>query len=336
MNYKIWLGHSFSTAYHFIDLIRNNNENYKFTFFVTNNSENSIIFKNADFYEIEPIFVNDDDYLEYCLDFCEKNKIDIFIPNYKKLLIISKNNKKFKNTKVLIINDYNLFNTLDDKINLYESFIKNNIMEVPEHYIFNTLDEFKNYYNILKENDHKICIKPRYSESGKGFRVISDSANEFDSLLGFPSYFLSYNDLVHIFSQKDSFDDIIISEFLDGDEYSIDCLSDGKILYASVPRKKISKRVRFLEENLELIEIVKKIHDTYKVPYVYNVQMKYKNGIPKIIEINPRMSGGLNISCLSGVNFPFLAIKLLLNQEIFIPEIQYNIKTTYIEKEFLI
>ncbi|MFN8674051.1 MAG: ATP-grasp domain-containing protein [Candidatus Sericytochromatia bacterium] len=338
INYNIWLGHHFSTAFHFIDLIKNNPEDIKFRFYVTNNNVDSITSYNSDFFELEPIFQEEADYIDYCINFSQKHNIDIFIPNYKKLDTISKNIAIFKenNIKVLIIDNYNLLNTLDDKVNCYKSFSENKIMSVPEHYIARNYDEFRTYYKTIIENNHKVCIKPRYSSSGMGFRIISNYADSYESLLDFANPFLSYNHLCSILEKKDTFNDLIISEYLDGTEYSIDILSDGIKVYAMIPRKKLGKRKRVIEYNQELIDICNKIHNNYNVPYIYNVQIKYKNEIPKLIEINPRMSGGLHISCLSGVNYPFLAIKLLLGQKIEITNIKYNINTTYIEKEIIL
>src|SRR5690606_9142295 len=106
---------------------------------------------------------------------------------------------------------------------------------------------------------------------------------------------------------------------------------------AAVPRRKSDRRVRVLENVPELLEIAQKVNDIYKIPFVYNIQVKYNNGIPKLLEINPRMSGGVNVSSLSGVNFPFLAIKMLLEDEkVEVPKPNLNIKSVRLEKDIII
>ena len=75
----------------------------------------------------------------------------------------------------------------------------------------------------------------------------------------------------------------MVLEYLDGYEYSIDCLAgaDGT-LYVAIPRKKGNGRIREIEYNEELIEIADKMAEQYKIPFVFNIQVKYKDGIPKL------------------------------------------------------
>jgi hypothetical protein len=113
-----------------------------------------------------------------------------------------------------------------------------------------------------------------------------------------------------------SFPELLVSEYLNGAEYSIDCLAYDGRLYAAVPRRKLDGRMRWLEDNPELLEIARRTTEIYRLPYIFNIQVRYRDGVPKLLEINPRMSGGLYISCMSGVNFPYLAVKLLLEGEI--------------------
>jgi hypothetical protein len=48
------------------------------------------------------------------------------------------------------------------------------------------------------------------------------------------------------------------------------------------------------------------------------------------------MSGGLYFSCLSGVNFPYLAVKLLLGEKVEKQETKLDIKATFLEKEIIL
>ena len=44
-----------------------------------------------------------------------------------------------------------------------------------------------------------------------------------------------------------------------------------------------------------------------------NIQFKYLDGVPYFLEVNTRMSGGVQMACLaSGVNIPDLAVNKLL------------------------
>jgi hypothetical protein len=45
---------------------------------------------------------------------------------------------------------------------------------------------------------------------------------------------------------------------------------------------------------------------------MFNVQTRSANGRPYLLEVNARMSGGMQYSCLSGVAIPYWAVTLAL------------------------
>jgi biotin carboxylase len=67
---------------------------------------------------------------------------------------------------------------------------------------------------------------------------------------------------------------------------------------------------------LELIKFANIISETYKIPYAYNIQVKFKNNEPYLLEINTRMSGGVHYSCMCGFNIPYEAINVILDKNV--------------------
>jgi biotin carboxylase len=333
MKKNIWFNRWFNNAYYFINLINCSKE---FTIYGTNPNENTIIKLVCDYFELEPVLLGND-YIDYCIDFCIKNHIDVFVP-YHNLQLISENIFRFEEvgTKVLTLEDSNLLNTIMDKAKLYEYCREFNLFNIPEYYIVTNVNQFEEAYKKLTSNNNRVCMKPVNSAGGSGFRVISEAAGTINNLLGPINHKITYDEVYKILSKQTSFEALMIMEYLDGYEYSIDCLAyDGKLL-AAVPRKKVDSRVRALENIPELIELAKKTEDLLKIPYIFNIQVKYKNGIPKLLEINPRMSGGLNATCFSGINFPYIAIKLILGEDVNIPSPILNVSTTKIENRFIL
>lgn len=338
---KVWFNHSFSTTYHFIDLIRKNFEKREFEIFGTHATSNAIYLSLCEHNEIEPP-LKDREYLDFCLDFCLKNKIDVLIPGYKRLFLIGENLEEFTKigVKVLISSDKRFLEEVKDKSKTYKIFEKNNLIEIPQSYVVNTAEEFKEAYEKIIANDSKVCFKPTIAEGGIGFRIIDQKADSYAYMTGVMHARVTFEQAYKALSEEDTFPDIMVSEYLDGEEYSIDCLAYQGKLHLAVPRKKMNNRLRILENNLELIELAKKFNDYYKPDYIFNIQVRYKNNIPKLLEINPRMSGGMQHSCLVGGNMPYLALKLLLGEEITIPELNFNIissevETTVILKNFI-
>jgi biotin carboxylase len=323
-------------------MIRNNAEGKEVVIYGTHPDENAVYLQTCDIAEVEPD-IEGIEYLNYCLDFCKKHQIDVFIPR-KENVLISKHLTQFKSigTQVLVCPDPELMNMMDNKELTYKAIESNNekgdfLVEIPDYYIVRCLEDFKRAYENLKSKGLTVCFKPVIGEGANGFRVVKDHIESIDNLfnkgIGFR---IPYSYACEVLSQQETFPPLMVLEFLDGPEYSIDCLADHEKLYAVIPRKKGNGRVRELENNPELINIAKNIYDKFRIPFVFNVQVKYRNGVPKLLEINPRMSGGLHISCLSGVNFPYLALKLLLNEKVDIPRPSFNIRASYLEQSVIL
>lgn len=332
MTTKIWFNRWFSTAFHLIELIKNNPDNEKFIIYGTNPSLDTVYLQVCDYIEQEPV-LNTKEYIEYCLHFCHKHKIDVFIPYYR-AVEISAFIQEFKaiGTKVLVAENNSMMDVISDKGKLFESCKQTKFAELPKYEVVNNAKDFKKAYEWLIKEGHKVCFKPVNGVGGIGFRVISSEDTSIHSLLHTTENRLTFEHVYKALSQQNTFEDIMIMELLEQEEYSIDCLSYGGSLIAAVPRKKAHGRLRILENNPELIEIAEKFNEHYKLPYIYNIQVKLNQDKPKLLEVNTRMSGGLYFSCLSGINFPYLAIKLLLTEEKMdriYPN--FNVCATYIE-----
>ncbi|MFN8577575.1 MAG: ATP-grasp domain-containing protein [Candidatus Sericytochromatia bacterium] len=336
---KIWFNHCFSTTYQFINLIRNNFDNRKFEIYCSHGNSHSIVLQFADHKSLEPVGLKEEEYIDFCLDYCNKNKIDIFIPGYKYLFLISKYIKEFQknNIKVLLDENIDLVNLFDNKALTYESFSNKDIVQIPEYYIVNNIEQFKEAYNQIISKGKLACFKPLNAVGGSGFRIIDDNADSIEFLSDTPSFRISYKNVLGILEKYESFNDLMVLEYLGGVEYSIDCLAYKGKLYTAIPRKKLGKRLRGLENKKELIEIAEKFNKYYNLSFIFNIQVRYdKEGNVKLLEINPRMSGGLNITCLSGVNYPYLAIKLLNGENIELPEPNFNIIAGDIEETLIL
>jgi predicted ATP-grasp superfamily ATP-dependent carboligase len=333
---RIWFNHWFNSAYHFIDLIRNNADNKEFEFFGTNENINSSVLQNCDYSEQEPV-LNNQEYIDYCIDFCKRNSIDVFVPR-RNMLEIVKNIKLFDDAgvKVLAERDANLIKTVNDKSLFYDVCKQNGLTQIPEYYIVSTPQQFLTAYKQIISHGNIACFKPVSGEGASGFRVIRSMANSIEWLLSPVNHRLSIEQVMKILEKYDTFPEIMILEYLQGYEYSVDCLSYEKNLLASVQRKKIDSRQRAIVFSEEVDEYCKRIFEIFPMSYVSNIQIKYNGNVLKILEVNPRMSGGLHISCHSGINFPYLAIKLLLDKTAEVNVPSCNITFTQIEKEILI
>lgn len=333
---NVWLNRWFSVAYHYTNLIRNNEDGMPFTMYGTHPDPRHMSLQACDHAEVEPV-LPDADYVEFCLEFCQRNSIDVFIPRLKMLPIVQQMHRfEAVGTKVIACQDVSLLQKLMDKHHFYESVLQTGIMEVPDYYVVNTVEQFQAAYAKLVAKGHKVCLKPTDSEGGMGFRVIDNNRDRLQDLFGAINRYVSYEEVVRLLSSVKRFDDMMVMELLEGLEYSIDSLADsnGRLL-AAVPRRKAGGRLRLLDQVPELLAIAERVAETYQIPYNFNIQVKYNQGVPKLLEINPRMSGGLHVSCLSGVNFPYLAVKSALGMDVPVQKPRYDILASHIEQPML-
>ncbi|WP_144512266.1 ATP-grasp domain-containing protein [Bacillus sp. FJAT-22090] len=339
----IWFNRWFSTVAHYMDMIRNNPDQQQFVIYGTHPNPDTVYFKNCDISGPEPDICGEE-YIQFCLDYCIQNNIHIFVPR-KENVLISQHLDKFEKigVKVLVCPKSNLMRLMDDKAAFYRALENKEqeghiIVQVPAYQIVTTANSFKHAYEALSKENTTLCIKPIVGEGASGFRIIDDTVDTVPFLFSTAaSQRISYETVYKTLSSQEHFPELMVIEYLDGYEYSIDCLadSDGGLL-AAIPRKKGQGRIQEIVYNEELIRIAEKMAEHFKIPYVFNIQIRYKDGVPKLLEINPRMSGGLHISCLTDINIPYYAVKLLLGGKMDSFHLQYDVKATYLEQSVVL
>ncbi len=308
---KIWFNHWFSTAYHLINLIKDGGN---FIFVGTNKNDYAIYKQVCDEWHIEPTEIDEENYISYCLDFCRQHEINIFVPR-RNLTAIAANISKFENigVKVLTGQNSNLMKILDDKVQTYEYISKIGLREiVPNFEIVNSIEEFERAYKNLKTADNRICYKLVKDEGAVTFRVIDDSLENASGLYNTPNAKVTFNTAKKILSQYSFKIPLLVMIYLNGQEISVDCLSTahGNII---IPRYKTNHRYSEIRFDSEIMAISEKILSNLNFSVPVNIQFKMHGGKPYLLEINPRMSGGLQLSCLgSKINIPDLAINQLL------------------------
>lgn len=334
---RVWFNRWFSVAYHYMNYIRNNDDGVEFELYGTHSDIKHMSLQACDYAEVEPD-VKGAPYIEFCLDFCKRNEIDVFVPRLH-MVEIAKHLEQFHaiGTKVVVCPDIDLLEKLEQKDLFYRQIKPTGIVAIPDYHVVSTAEQFKKAYEDLVSKGHKVCFKPTNGEGGLGFRVIDNERDRLKDLFGSTNRFVTFQEVYSLLAQVDSFHDLMVMEHLDGFEYSIDCLSDpsGRLLGA-VPRRKAGGRLRLMEGVPELLEMAANVAETYKIPYNFNIQIKYKDGIPKLLEINPRMSGGLHVTCLTGINYPYLAVKMALGEKVEPLTPAYGVLASHIEKPMLI
>ena len=113
-------------------------------------------------------------------------------------------------------------------------------------------------------------------------------------------------------SEKGVFSPIMIMPFLPDEEISVDCLKTSRGLIA-IPRIKDSTRIERVCYDSEILKTCEAFYTQIPLECPCNIQFKYLDRIPYLLEVNTRMSGGIQMACAaSNVNIPALAVGKLL------------------------
>ena len=111
-------------------------------------------------------------------------------------------------------------------------------------------------------------------------------------------------------------DDLLVLEYLPGEEYTVDCFTDkdGQLLYCAARKRNrvrdgISVNTFFAEKQDDFEEIAQKINEQiwFRGAWFYQVK-RDKNGQLCLVEIASRLGGSSLLSRAVGVNFALLSL----------------------------
>jgi len=187
----------------------------------------------------------------------------------------------------------------------------------PRCHLVKSAHELRKKALSLGYPEEPVTVKPPVSFGSRGFRVLTKRSTW--SLQRFltekPSATeISLEELEAILDgKKDRFPELIVSEYLPGAEYSVDAFvgAKGKV---AIPRKReeIVNGISFkttLEYRSDIVGNTLKVASELGLKYAFGFQYKLdKNGVPKVLECNPRVQGTMVASIFSGVNIIWLAV----------------------------
>jgi len=267
-----------------------------------------------------------DDFVDTILNFLKRKKVDVILPmNSTETLLICKHKDKLsKYVKVPFVNYENVM-LVHDKKNLSEITTNLDIKVPTTHYIKNIQELSEKMLKI----SYPAVIKLRRSTGSRGIWYV----NSQQELL------TTYHKVVKNYSLLPE-EYPIIQEYISGAGAGVSMLFDRGKMKAKFSHLRLREypvsggpstlRISIQEEKME--KIARKLMETIGWHGVVMVEFKLtKNGIPVLIEVNPRIWGSINEAVASGVDFPFLLYQLALEHEI--PEVlEYKIgmKTRFI------
>ena len=261
----------------------------------------------SDAYEVLPE-IDSKLYITRLFDIVEKHKIEILMPSSGyDIYQYSENKEKLLKLGALpVVSDKKTMERCRDKMQTFNYLSKK--FNLP----FTTSD-------YKKTSRFPLIAKPRYGKGSKGIVKIDNE-----------------KELKYVQIKKDN---LIFQEYLPGTEYTIDVLSDLECEpIIAVPRIRLETKagistVGKIVKDENISDTCKSIAKYLKIRGPCCIQMKEsKEGILKIVEVNPRMGGGTFFTTLAGANFPAMILDMVKGKKLKIPKISEITIVRYFEE----
>lgn len=265
----------------------------------TDMSELAPAIYEADKFYIVPA-MSDPKYLDIILDICKKEKVDaLFTLIDPEISLIAKNKTRFLNIGTIpLVSEYEQVELAFDKYKMF-CYLKENGFKTAKSYV-----DKNEFYTDLNEGkiNFPVFVKPVKGSASINISKVN-SKKEIDLLF-------------------DLYDNLIIQEFLNGQEIGADVYIDpiSKKVVSIFTKEKIKMRAGETDKarsfkDKELFELISRLIE--KIGYQYMIDMDiFKIGNDYYIsEINPRFGGGYPHAYESGVKFTKFVINSINNVE---------------------
>lgn len=307
----IWFTQGFGNLFNALADIRSADTQQVFSLLCSHPHPQFVGQASADVYLTEPATKDEKAYLDFVLEVVKKHNVKVIFPS-RRQAFFNKHAETLKGLGVTVatVASTRMLNKIDNKGQLYDTLKGKGLALVPLYSKAKTAQELRKAYRALKNAGERVCVKPTRGVYGSGFRVLKESPATMKDLLS-ESLTMPVADLCKRM-RSDSSAEMLVMQYLDGDERSVDCLAINGVLVAGVVRRKSSSGVapQVIENNPAVMAQVRALVGYLKLNGLFNVQFRDHKGSPYLLEINTRLSGRSYYATAAGVNLPYLAAQV--------------------------
>lgn len=327
---RIWFNKTFSTIGSVFKNLRLATRAGTPSVICTHTHSAATAFLAADESYLEPADLAGLDYLDWCVDFCRQQHIGVFWPG-KEAALISRHHDRFQavGTRVLSVADYDTLSLLHNKADFY-SALPPSVAQTMAFIAVNDADGFDRAVASLAPHHQRLCVKPAESVFGLGFRVLDTERASITQLLNGVEYQIPLDELRSGMDKTPKFPTLLVMEHLPGVEWSVDCAGKHGELLCAVQRKKLpmAGHGQVIDNNAEIDGMVTRLAAHYRLNGLFNIQFKDGVNGPRLLEINPRPSGGFGMACLAGANLAQMALQAFNGETVVRPVLNYGLRVS--------
>ena len=257
------------------------------------------------------------EFIPSLLSTCAKFKIDVLFPTVdEEIPVIAENEEKLSRKVAILIGDKQGVEACNDKWQTYSWLRKAGIPVVETARI-------RNEESLRRESSRlgfPVAIKPRASRGGRGLHICGKATELMQA----------YSELRAALPFKDAYvgvpeaSDVVMQEYLPGTEYDAIVLLDkhGQTL-ANVPMK--ARRWNVIEHTREIVTVHdREVEDLcaetvrslgLECPVDVELARDRAEGL-KILDVNPRVGGDVDLATAAGCNIPLMFVRECLGNRV--------------------
>ncbi len=311
-----------------IDSLKNNPDDAKFRIISTDVKSDPVgRYLANEFYNVPP--PEDKEYINCIKKIVTKENARVIVPQTtREIISLSQHLDELRELDVsVIVSDYTSLKIANDKYLIIKECEKTGV-PYPEYFLIDNENDFLSALDKLGYPDKKVVVKPRLSNGLRGLRIISNETLTIKEFLEEKptGVNMDLESILKIF-RNGSFPEILVTEYLPGDEYSVDVFRNSNGIIA-IPRnrKDIRSGISFdtkVELRDDIIKYSVKLAESLDLKYCFGFQFKMdETNTPKILESNPRIQGTMITSTYAGFNMIYYSVKEALGHSIEIPDIE--------------
>ena len=245
-------------------------------------------------------YATDTSYIDRLLEICRKEQCRlIFAGQDVELLPLSRHAQRFRSEGIVpVVSSAEVIRICDDKLATHE-FLKTHGFTVPETKPLSEVTSFQ----------RPVVLKPQKGGNRSRATYVAYSSEE-----------------LNIYRKLVDPDNCIVQEHVEGDEFTCGSITLENKCHGAIIMRRILRDgdtyKAFVDHPSPLEPLVRAIVEALKPFGPCNVQLRVKNGVPYVFEINARCSGTTASRALAGFNEPKIIADYLLNETV--PE--FNIR----------
>lgn len=304
---NIWINQAGSPRVHAIRMLHSNPDGWPVKVFATRTDTNNPSQSFADVGGTEPSSeVPDEEYAQFAVDYVQANNIRAILPTDRMAALATRRTDFTALGCVLMSAGPEVAAMAHSKAATYERASALGV-RVPPYRLVHTPEQFRDAVIAIRSTGHTACVKPDTGFAAFAFRIVIDTALSMENLLAPVKPVIDMETYAAAMEKALVQDEVlppfIVMPYLDEPEISVDKLTStsGRSLLA-ISRAKQRWYREFPTDHPEILEMADALASRLPLPYFSNIQFRFLDGEPVLLEVNDRVSGGIDQTEATGVN----------------------------------